>query len=84
MQTEVLKVKGMSSECCVDKIGAALKTIKGVNDVDVSLTSRLATVKFDEQITSRRELKAAVTSNGYSVEPEAHNDGGCCGGCGGQ
>ncbi|HJW55524.1 MAG TPA: heavy-metal-associated domain-containing protein [Burkholderiaceae bacterium] len=83
MQTEVLKVRGMSGEGCVDKIGTALKTIKGVSDVDVSLAGGRATVQFDEQLTSKQELQATLARTGYSIEPEGHGNGSCCGGCGG-
>jgi copper chaperone CopZ len=86
MQTEILKVRGISGEGCADTVSNALMAIKGVNDVTVSLALRNATVKFDEQVTSLQELTASLVRAGYGIEAVTHGEaktGGCCGGCGG-
>jgi len=85
MQTELLKVTGMTCGGCGRKVAAALKGVYGVSDVDVSLAAGEATVKFDERLTSPVQLKSAVLGAGYGVdatEPaQGHQgEGGCCGG----
>ena len=83
MQTEQLKVSGMTCGGCTSKVEHALKAIAGVDHVDVSLSAGQATVKFDERQTSSSQLRTAVTNAGYSVEGAAAVPGpkakaGCC------
>ena len=84
MQTEHLKVTGMTCGGCTSKVTQALKAIKGVGDVKVSLSAKEATVEYDEHLTSLAQLKSAVTGAGYTVDVKAAADGheakgGCCG-----
>jgi len=86
MQTEHLKIAGMSCGGCSSKVKNALKAIAGVGDVNVSLSDAAATVQYDEQLTSPEQLKAAVMDAGYSVgaagtSQKAQGKGGGCGGC---
>lgn len=86
MQTEILKLRGISGEGCADTVQNILMAIGGVSDVTVSLAVRNATVKFDEQRTSLQELQARLLQGGYGIEAIMHEEkaaGGCCGGCGG-
>ena len=46
MQTERLKVTGMTCSGCTSKVSQALNGINGVSDVDVSLAAGEATVKL--------------------------------------
>ena len=83
MQTELLKVSGMTCGGCTSKVTHALKAVSGVGDVKVSLPAGEATVQYDEQMTSPDQLKAAVTGAGYSVDAtnadHTHRSkGGCC------
>ncbi len=85
MQTELLKVTGMTCGGCAGNVTTALKEIKGVSDVNVSLAAGEAAVKFDERLTSPAQLKSAVQHAGYGVDAAdaAHSHqgkGGCCGG----
>ena len=50
MQTEHLKVTGMSCGGCVNSVTTALKAVDGVDDVNVSLADGGATVSYDQQI----------------------------------
>ena len=84
MQTELLKVTGMTCGGCISNVTHALKAVSGVSDVNVSLSAGEATVKFDERLTSPEQLKSAVTGAGYGVDRTnaAHSHkskGGCCG-----
>jgi copper chaperone CopZ len=84
MQTELMKVTGMTCGGCTSKVERALKAIAGVGAVDVSLSTGEATVRYDESVTSPAQLKSAVTGAGYGagVNKEAtspRSKGGCCG-----
>lgn len=84
MQTEHLKITGMTYGGCTTKIARALKTISGVGGVDVSLASEEATVQYDDKLTSVDKLKLAIISAGYGVgagssAKKSESKGGCCG-----
>ena len=68
MQTELLKVTGMTCGSCTSNVTHALKAIKGVSDVKVSLAAGEATVQYDEWLTSPDQLKSAVKGAGYGVD----------------
>ena len=83
MQTEHLKVTGMTCGGCTSNVTRALKAIAGVNDVKVSLSAGEATVEYDERVTAPEQMKAAVKSAGFGVNtttdaPAPHAKG-CCG-----
>ena len=83
MQTELLKILGMTCGGCTRNVTNALKAVSGVNDVQVSLSAGEATVQYDEQLTSPDQMKTAVKSAGYGVDvPNAahspQSKGGCC------
>ena len=84
MQTEHLKVTGMTCGGCTSNVTNALKAIAGVGNVNVSLAAGEATVQYDERLTSPDRLKSAVKGAGYGVDAAntAHSQkskGGCCG-----
>jgi copper chaperone CopZ len=83
MQTELLKVTGMTCGGCTSKVANALKRVPGVNGVNVSLSAGEAAVQYDEQLTSPDQLKSAVEGAGYDVGLNAakshKSKGGCCG-----
>jgi len=68
MQTEKLKVTGMTCGGCSHRVGSALKAINGVSDVNVSLGAGVATVEFDGKLTSIDQLKLAVQHAGYGID----------------
>jgi copper chaperone CopZ len=83
MQTEHLKVTGMTCGGCTSNVTEALKAVSGVSDVEVSLSDGEATVQYDERKTSSEQLKSAVKGAGYGVDASyaAHSHkstGGCC------
>ena len=84
MQTEILKVTGMTCGGCTGSVTNALKAVNGVGDVNVSLSTGEATVQYDERRTSPVQLKSAVTQAGYGVETpnsaqKPKPKAGCCG-----
>ncbi len=83
MQTEILKVTGMTCGGCTSKVTHALEAVSGVDDVKVSLTSGEASVQYDERLTSTEQLKSAVQRAGYTVNADKatlgqQGKGGCC------
>ena len=69
MQTEVLKVTGMTCGGCASSVTRALVAIDGVHDVKVTLSAgKIASevnvsevnVQYDEQFTSPDQSKLAV------------------------
>ena len=84
MQTELLRVTGMTCGGCIGNVTHALKAINGVGEVNVSLAAGEATVQYDERLTSSDQLKSAVKSAGYGVDAtkdarSPQSRGGCCG-----
>ena len=68
MQTELLKVSGMTCGSCISTVTHALQAVSGVGDVNVSLSAGEAAVQYDERLTSSEQLKSAVKSAGYGVD----------------
>ena len=84
MQTETLKVTGMTCEGCTKSVAKALNAINGVDEVAVSLSAGEATVRYDEHLTSHDQLKSVLKDVGYGVDStntaQKHQvKGGCCG-----
>ena len=84
MQTEIVKVTGMTCGGCISNVTLALQAVSGVSDVKVSLAAGEATVQFDERRTSPDQLKSAVKGAGYGVDTtntaqKPQRKGGCCG-----
>ncbi len=85
MQTEHIKVSGMTCGGCTSTVSRALNAIAGVSDVNVSLSPGHATVTYDENVTSPHQLKSAVSAAGYGVDmadsksaQPTKGKGGCC------
>lgn len=85
MQTETLKVTGMTSEQCIDVVTRALSAVAGVNEVNVSLLRNEVAVQFDETLAATGQLKNALAQAGYTAscagKAEEAKKSGCCGGC---
>ena len=82
MQTERLSVTGMKCRGCAGSVSRAVAAVDGVVDVDVELAPGTVTVRFDERVTARDALAAAVREAGYGVSGERTDrrpaGGGCC------
>lgn len=82
MQTEQLKVTGMTCGGCVSNVTRTLKAVTGVGDVNVSLSAGEASVQYDERLTTPEELRSAVISAGYGVDVtgtvRSRQSKGCC------
>ena len=82
MQTETIKVTGMTCGGCTSNVAHALKAVNGVHDVVVSLPNNEAAVRYDEQLTSPEQMKSAIKSAGYGVDAanviQKPQGKGCC------
>ncbi len=84
MQTETLKVTGMTCSSCVDVVTRELVAVDGVHNVNVSLANGEVKVDFDESMTSIDKLELAVEKAGYDVAefndnaPKTEGKSGCC------
>lgn len=82
MQTETLKVTGMTCGGCASKVTNALKAVAGVTDVEVLLSEGLVRVQFNEHQAGMAQLQAAVEQAGYGAKSAQGCHGksgkGCC------
>lgn len=67
LQTRIvtIPVEGMVCASCTANVKKALKSIDGVTEVEVSLESRAARVRYVEGRTSPEQLVAAINRLGY-------------------
>ena len=70
MQTETIKVTGMTCGGCTSAVTRALVAVDGVHNVNVSLAGGEVKVDFDENLTSTEFLVAAVETAGYGVNED--------------
>lgn len=68
MTTTTLKVTGMTCGHCVRSVSEAIGTLDGVQSADVQLESGRATVLYDEEKVSPRDMVGAVLEEGYTAE----------------
>jgi copper chaperone len=62
-----LQVSGMTCDHCKAAVEKALKTLEGVNDVDVQIKTGKVTVDYDEGAAAEKELVEAIKNAGYEV-----------------
>lgn len=67
MQTEIIKVTGMTCGGCASNVTRALVAVDGVHEVQVALSANEITVHFDEKFTSLDQLKQVIIEAGYGV-----------------
>jgi len=65
MKTEMLQVKGMSCQHCVQAVEKALRDIGASGRVDLSSGS--VTVEYDETNVTLQAIKDAIEDQGYDV-----------------
>ena len=64
--TKTISIEGMSCGHCTGSVEKALRAVSGVQDVNVDLASKTATVEMDGSV-SDEALKKAVTDTGFEV-----------------
>lgn len=67
MQTEVIKIKGMTCMGCVKSVKSVLEKIPGVNSADVSLEQKQVTIQYDAATAQSSQLTGAIAGAGFEV-----------------
>ena len=67
METVRIGIDGMTCEGCVASVTRVLKALPGVQQVDVSLTSASADVRYDASRTNVPAMRTAIEDAGYGV-----------------
>ena len=67
MQTETIKVKGMTCMGCVNSVKKVLEKIPGVDSSDVSLEQGKVTVQYDASQANPNQFKEAIKDAGFEV-----------------
>ena len=67
MQTETLRVGGMTCAACSARVERALRKLEGIQNAVVNLATEKATVVFDPRALRLSSIKEAVEKAGYTV-----------------
>ncbi|MBA4142366.1 MAG: heavy-metal-associated domain-containing protein [Nitrosospira sp.] len=67
MQTEIIKIKGMTCGGCVNSVKNVLRKIPGVSSVEVSLEQGQATLEYDAATTDANQFREAIRDAGFEV-----------------
>lgn len=67
MKKTTFNIVGMHCASCAVRNEEALKKLEGVRDAAVNFATHAATVEFDENKVSEREMHEAVVKTGYKV-----------------
>jgi copper chaperone len=65
MKVETLNIEGMHCGHCADLVRNSLSIVKGISVADVKVG--LATVSYDETVTTREAIEQAITRFGYKI-----------------
>ncbi len=68
LTTSDFSVKGMTCSSCVNGIESYLKSLPGINQVNVNLIANLAVVKHDPAVIDAATIKETIDDLGYSAE----------------
>ncbi|MFT0532101.1 heavy-metal-associated domain-containing protein [Castellaniella hirudinis] len=83
-KTATMRLIGLRSQECADKLDKVLSALPGVAQASVSLADENTTITFDTAKISVQRIQVAVADAGYeALKPVHGEDGNCCGGCGG-
>ena len=70
MNTDTLKLRGMSCAACANNIEMAIRSVPGVSIANVNFGVAQATVTYDPQQTDLEAIQAAVSDAGYAASPQ--------------
>lgn len=68
-----IPIEGMVCGACVARTKRALKSVNGVEEVEVSLEKRQARVRYDSSKTSADQLAATIRKLGYKPDAPISN-----------
>lgn len=64
-QSVMLEVQNMTCSVCPLTVKKALNNVDGVQQVEIDYASKIATVTFDDTVTTTAKLTEATTNAGY-------------------
>lgn len=67
METVRIGIDGMTCEGCLASVTRVLKALPGVQQVDVSLASASADVRYDAARTNTSAMRTAIEDAGYGI-----------------
>lgn len=68
-------IKGMHCASCVRVTERALKKTPGVSEAVVNLANEMATVTYNTDLASKKDLATAIAKTGYTLETEPKTEG---------
>lgn len=69
-KTVTLKVDGMTCQSCPYMVKTAVKKLKGITKIEVSLATKKAVVIFDDSLTNVEEITHATFNAGFPSEED--------------
>lgn len=66
-RTVAVPVNGMICQICAGQVKAALKEVRGVRDVEISLDNRNAVIRYADGEVSMDDVTRAITELGYKT-----------------
>jgi copper chaperone len=67
MQTEIIKIEGMTCMGCVNSVKNVLEKIPGVDSAEVSLDQKQATIQYDDASANTAQFRKAIKDAGFEV-----------------
>jgi copper chaperone len=67
MQTEIIKIEGMTCMGCVTSVKNVLEKIPGVDSAEVSLDQKQATIQYDDASANTAQFRKAIEDAGFEV-----------------
>jgi copper chaperone CopZ len=67
MQDTIFKVSGMTCQGCVNSVTRVLKSMPGVESVNVSLERGEAALRYDPSRSNEADLRKAVEEAGFEA-----------------
>ncbi len=65
METQTLKLQGMSCASCARNVEDAIRSVPGVAEVNVNFGAEQASIQFDAKRTSLEQIQSAIVDAGY-------------------
>ncbi|PSB22000.1 copper-translocating P-type ATPase [Phormidesmis priestleyi ULC007] len=66
METNTLKLSGMSCASCAHSVEDAIRSVPGVAEVNVNFGAEQATLQYDSKQTNLEQIQHAIVDAGYS------------------
>lgn len=63
----MMRINGMTCKHCQRTVTEAISSLKGVENVEVSLENKSAVITFDSELTDSEIIKQAVQASGYET-----------------